>query len=167
MSALLPSAQEKTSDNGLVILGVAESDAHVVANKLIEYELRLVGYQVINLGACTPIDEFVDAFRANPDADAIVIGSVNGHAYEDLKELQDARRDFLITCPVIVGGNLGVTREQAARTRQALLSLGVDHVLDDASELIPTLRNLPKRNSVRAGQKDGVMSALGELVPAV
>lgn len=148
MSALLSSAHEKTSNNGLVILGVAESDAHVVANKLIEYELRLVGYQVINLGACTPVDEFVDAFRANPDAHAIVIGSLNGHAYDDLKELQDARRDLLITCPVIVGGNLGVTREQAGRARQALLSLGVDHVLDDSSELLPILRDLPRRNTV-------------------
>lgn len=155
MSALLASIPGQPSNNGIIILGVAESDAHVVANKLIEYEMRLVGYNVINLGACTPIDEFVDAFRANPGADAIVIGSLNGHAYEDLKGLQEARKDLLITCPVIVGGNLGVTREQAARTRQALLSLGVNHVLGDASELLAVLRNLPKRNSfmVAAGSK--------------
>lgn len=147
MSTLLAAAPERTLNDRLIILGVAESDAHVVANKLIEYELRLAGYNVINVGACTPIDEFVDAFLANPDADAIVIGSLNGHAYEDLKGLQKARRDLLITCPVIVGGNLGVTREQAARTRQALLSLGVDRVLDDASDLLSVLRNLPRRNS--------------------
>lgn len=147
MSALLAASPEQQSNNSLIILGVAESDAHVVANKLIEYELRLSGYKVINVGACTPIDEFVDAFRANPEADAIVIGSLNGHAYEDLKRLEEAKRDLLITCPVIVGGNLGVTREQAVRTKQKLLSLGVDHVLDDASEIPSVLRNLPKRNS--------------------
>ncbi|MFB6421492.1 cobalamin-dependent protein [Bradyrhizobium tunisiense] len=147
MSTFPVSAHEQTSNNRLIILGVAESDAHVVANKLIEYELRLVGYNVLNLGACTPIDEFIGAFKANPNANAIIIGSLNGHAYEDLKELEEAKRDLLITCPVIVGGNLGVTRDQATRTRQILLSLGVDYVLDDASELLSVLSNLPNRNS--------------------
>lgn len=161
MSGLLASADEQTSNNGLVMFGVAESDAHVVANKLIEYELRLVGYSVVRLGACTPIDEFADGFRANPHADLVVIGSLNGHACEDSKGLQDARRDLLITCSVIVGDNLDVTSEKTARTRQALLSLGMDHVPDNASELPSVLRSLPRRNSLsHAGKEDDVMRAL-------
>lgn len=147
MSAKPAPTTEQSSEKRVIILGVAESDAHVVANKLIEYELRLSGFHVINLGACTPVDEFVDAFRSHPYADAIVIGSLNGHAYEDLKPIRDAKNDLLISCPIVVGGNLGVTRDQAAKTREELLSLGVDYVLDDASELPLLLHKLPRRNS--------------------
>ncbi|MDW9452113.1 methylaspartate mutase [Sinorhizobium meliloti] len=130
-----------------MILGVAASDCHVVANKLIEYELRASGFNVINLGACTSVDEFVNAFQSHPDADAMVIGSLNGHAYEDLKALRDAKDNLLISCPVIVGGNLGVTRDQAAKTREKLLALGVDYVLEDVAELLLLLDQLPRRNS--------------------
>ncbi|MQX94648.1 methylaspartate mutase [Sinorhizobium meliloti] len=130
-----------------MILGVAASDCHVVANKLIEYELRASGFNVINLGACTSVDDFVNAFQSHPDADAMVIGSLNGHAYEDLKALRDAKDNLLISCPIIVGGNLGVTRDQAAKTREKLLALGVDYVLEDAAELISLLNQLPRRNS--------------------
>ncbi|MER9071155.1 cobalamin-dependent protein [Mesorhizobium sp. M0902] len=139
-------AAEQSSGGRVIILGVAESDAHVVANKLIEYELSISGFNVINLGACTPVEEFVDAFQAHPYADAIVIGSLNGHAYEDLRSIRDAKKDLLISCPIIVGGNLGVTREQAAKTKEELLSLGVDYVLDDAAELPFLLNHLPPRN---------------------
>jgi methylaspartate mutase sigma subunit len=140
----------QSSRSRLIILGVAESDAHVVANKLIEYELTLNGFKVLNLGACTSVAEFVDMFQTHPYADAVVIGSLNGHAYEDLKSIESAKGDLLIACPIIVGGNLGVTREQAARTRDALLALGVDYVLDDVTELTALLHRLPRRNTFAA-----------------
>jgi methylaspartate mutase sigma subunit len=150
MSAMQADVAEQSFPNRTIILGVAESDAHVVANKLIEYELSFNGFKVLNLGACTSVGEFVDAFQLHPYADAVVIGSLNGHAYEDLKSIEAAKGDLLISCPIVVGGNLGVTREQAARTRDALLSLGVDYVLDDAAELTALLHSLPRRNSFTA-----------------
>ncbi|WP_202881839.1 cobalamin-dependent protein [Sinorhizobium meliloti] len=146
MPTKLRPATEQFSEGRVIILGVAGSDCHVVANKLIEYELRASGFDVINLGACTSVDEFVNAFQSHPDADAMVIGSVNGHAYEDLKALRDAKDNLLIPCPIIVGGNLGVTRDQAAKTKEKLLALGVDYVLEDAAELLLLLHQLPRRN---------------------
>ncbi|WEX79732.1 cobalamin-dependent protein (plasmid) [Sinorhizobium numidicum] len=146
MSAKPRPATEQFSGDRVIILGVAESDCHVVANKLIEYELRLSGFNVINLGACTPVDEFVAAFQSHPYADALVIGSLNGHAYEDLKAIRDAKSNLLISCPIIVGGNLGVTRAQAAKTREELLALGVEYVLEDAAALPLLLHQLPRRN---------------------
>ncbi|MER9191553.1 cobalamin-dependent protein [Mesorhizobium australicum] len=146
MSAKPRPATEQFSEGRVVILGVAESDCHVVANKLIEYELSRSGFDVINLGACTSVDEFVAAFQLHPYTDALVIGSLNGHAYEDLKAIKDAKRDLLISCPIIVGGNLGVTRDQAAKTKAALLAIGVDYVLDDSAALPQLLHKLPRRN---------------------
>ena len=44
-----------------VILGVAASDSHAVANHLIAHSLRGLGYTVVNLGTCTPVEEFAEA----------------------------------------------------------------------------------------------------------
>jgi methylaspartate mutase sigma subunit len=125
-----------------VILGVAASDAHVVANQLIAFQLRYLGYHVVNLGACTPVSQFVACATEHPDALAIVIGSVNGHAVEDLTPLRTAKAAGLVPCPVIAGGNLSVGSSKTGREAAALHRLGVDHVLTEISELIALLGEL-------------------------
>jgi len=125
-----------------VILGVAASDAHAVANRLIDIALTEAGYQVINLGPCTPVAEFVACLAEHPNALAIAIGSLNGHAVEDLAPLREARDSGKLHCPVIVGGNLTVGGTGRADAIAALGELGVDHVLDDVSELIAALGQL-------------------------
>jgi methylaspartate mutase sigma subunit len=135
-----------------VILGVAASDAHTVANHLIADSLRRSGYVVINLGVCTPLADFADAYRRHPDALAVAIGSTNGHAYDDLRELPDLRARGELTCPVIVGGNISVGSRKAAGHRQRLLDLGVDHVLSDVEDLYPLLRELAADRAVAIGQ---------------
>lgn len=92
----------------------------------------------------------MNAFQSHPDADAMVIGSLNGHAYQDLKALRDAKNNLLISCSIKIGGNLGVTRDQAAKTREKLLALGVDYVLEDVAESLLLLHQLPRRNYFNA-----------------
>ncbi|MBP1161549.1 cobalamin-dependent protein [Rhodococcus sp. PvR099] len=125
-----------------VILGVAASDAHAVANHLIAHELDECGYYVVNLGVCTPIAEFAAAAREHPRAVAILIGSLNGHAHEDLRELAKVKEVGEITCPVIVGGNLSVGSAKSADSVERLYALGVDYVLDDASQIVGLLTQL-------------------------
>ncbi|MFE9426689.1 methylaspartate mutase [Kitasatospora sp. NPDC006697] len=125
-----------------VILGVAASDSHAVANHLIAFQLRQLGYQVVNLGPCTPVSEFADCHAENGDALAVVIGSINGHALEDLAPLRAVRDQGLLDCPVIVGGNLSVGSAKTGREGDALLALGVDHVLQDVDELVGLLEEL-------------------------
>lgn len=124
----------------VVILGVAASDAHAVANQLIAIMLRQQGFVVINLGVCTPLEEFADAYRAHPQAEAILIGSLNGHAYEDLKRLPQLRSAGQLACPIIVGGNLSVGSHKSPESANRLRALGVDHILEDAHQL-PNLLN--------------------------
>lgn len=134
------------NDQRVVILGVAGSDAHAVANHLIAYFLRARGFTVINLGTCTPIAEFAEACRDHPEAEAVLIGSLNGHAFEDLRDLKGARANGLITCPVIVGGNLSVGSHKSDTDIQRLYGLGVDHILADTDQLpdlLDALRDLP------------------------
>ena len=134
----------------VVILGVAASDAHAVANQLIAMMLRQNDFVVINLGVCTPLEEFAEAYRAHPQAEAILIGSLNGHAYEDLKALPQLRSAGHLACPIIVGGNLSVGSHKSPETANRLRALGVDHILDDAHQLPALLDRLANEGPARA-----------------
>lgn len=122
-----------------VLLGVAASDAHAVANQLICRHLRGHGFHVVNLGVCTPLTEFADALDREPAAEAVVIGSLNGHAYSDLVDLPELRRRGRLRRPVILGGNLSVGAHKQAGDLRRLGALGVDHILHDVAELVPLL----------------------------
>ncbi|MFD0560959.1 cobalamin-dependent protein [Kitasatospora saccharophila] len=123
----------------LVILGVAASDSHAVANHLIAHGLRADGFTVVNLGTCTPVAEFADACARHPQAEAVLIGSLNGQIHEDLHDLAEAKRSGRIPCPVLVGGNLSVGSAKDAASTERLYALGVDQVLSAAADLVPVL----------------------------
>jgi methylaspartate mutase sigma subunit len=126
----------------LVILGVSASDSHAVANHFIAYQLRELGFTVVNLGTCTPVAEFAAACQENPDAEAVLIGSLNGHIHEDLRDLPEARAAGLIPCPVIVGGNLSVGNTNDAAARARLYALGVNRILTDPADIPAVLDQL-------------------------
>ncbi|MFF3754998.1 cobalamin-dependent protein [Streptomyces sp. NPDC002018] len=130
-----------------VILGVAASDSHVVANHLIAHALRAEGFHVVNLGTCTTVDEFADAHREYPWAEAVIIGSLNGHAYEDLQDLPAARAAGLLSCPVVLGGNLSVGSRKDTGDIDRLYALGVDVILADPDRLPATLDALRERRN--------------------
>ncbi|MFD5397258.1 methylaspartate mutase [Streptomyces sp. NPDC127097] len=133
------------SAHEVIVLGVTASDAHAVANQLIAHGLRAHGYTVINLGVCTPVAEFALAVRENPGVLAVVVGSLNGHAYEDLCDLPAARAAGDLACPVILGGNLSVGSRKDPDALDRLRRLGVDHILSELSDLAPLLRELARR----------------------
>jgi len=133
---------------GTIVLGVASSDAHAVANQLIDYSLRGEGYEVVNLGTCTSVSEFAEALAQHTDVLAMVVGSLNGHVHEDLRDLPAARRSGAISCPVVVGGNLSVGSQKDESAVRRLYELGVDYVLGGAHELIPLLDELSTSGAV-------------------
>ncbi|WP_327324789.1 cobalamin-dependent protein [Streptomyces sp. NBC_01210] len=133
---------DQNQERRSVILGVAASDAHAVANHLIAHSLRSIGFQVINLGTCTPVSEFAAACAEHPEAEAVIIGSLNGHAQEDLRDLPAAKKSGAIACPVVLGGNLSVGSHKETAALDRLYALGVDYILDDPSELPDVLDRL-------------------------
>ena len=134
----------------LVVLGVAESDAHAVANQLIALQLRDYGFTVVNLGVCTPLGDFADAVDAHPQAEAVLIGSLNGHAHHDLRELPALRAAGRLHPPVIVGGNLSVGSRTTEADLSRLRDLGIDHILTDSNEIVLLLDRL--RSTVKAAE---------------
>ncbi|WP_256362213.1 cobalamin-dependent protein [Streptomyces sp. TRM70350] len=135
-------AHEQNPQRRSVILGVAASDAHAVANHLIAHTLRSLGFHVVNLGTCTPVSEFAAACAEHPQAEAVIIGSLNGHAQEDLRDLPAAKASGAIACPVVLGGNLSVGSHKEAAFLDRLRALGVDHILEDPAELPALLDRL-------------------------
>ena len=125
-----------------VILGVAASDSHAVANHLIAFSLRGLGFDVVNLGTCTPVEEFAQACEEHPDAEAVVIGSLNGHVHEDLRGLAEAKATARINVPVVVGGNLSVGSRKDRAAHDRLYAIGVDHILADPAKLPDLLDGL-------------------------
>ncbi len=140
----LPSASKH---HGTVVLGVAASDAHVVANHLIAMFLRRQGFEVINLGACTPTEDFVQAASQASDLVAVLIGSLNGHALDDLADLPQLKRRYRITAPIVVGGNLSIGAIKNDQAIQALHALGVDMVLRHPRQVAGALRMLRPRQA--------------------
>lgn len=129
-----------------VIIAVAKSDAHVVANRMIHMMLLQEGYDVINLGVCTSVEEIAEACRQHPDAVAVLIGSLNGHASVDLLPLKQAKLKGQIRCPVVLGGNLSVGKEKTENLKNTFHQIGVDYVLDSADQILQTLEEIENAN---------------------
>lgn len=147
MNLLSPSAAPPLAlQRGTIVLGVAASDAHVVANHLIAMYLRRLGFTIINLGACTPTEDFMRAASACSDLVAVVIGSLNGHALEDLADLPGLKASYRVTAPVVVGGNLSVGAIKTDEVIERLNALGVDIVLAHPGQLVDALRALGWRD---------------------
>jgi methylaspartate mutase sigma subunit len=138
------------SGRGTIVLGVAASDAHVVANHLIAMFLRRQDFSVINLGACTPTEEFMKAASTAPNLVAVLIGSLNGHALEDLADLPVLRLRYQVSAPVLVGGNLSVGAIKSDDIITALLALGVDMVLQHPNQIVEALSILEAHAAARA-----------------
>ena len=85
---------------------------------------------------------FADAGRQHPDAVAVLIGSLNGHAFEDLKGLNVVKASGAVRCPVIVGGNLSVGSEKKESDKTRLYGIGVDYVLSSPEEILLLLNRI-------------------------
>lgn len=150
-----------TDEQRTVILGVAASDSHAVANHLISHSLREYGFTVVNLGTCTPIEEFAVAYAQHPEAEAVLIGSLNGHAHEDLRDLPLARSTGRLPCPVILGGNLSVGSQKSETSIARLYALGVDRILRDPAQIPATLDELraAREQRPRPGARQPIAAA--------
>jgi methylaspartate mutase sigma subunit len=149
VECLAPQTPGKALVRGTVVLGVTASDSHVVANHMISIYLRGQGFHVVNLGPCTPTEEFMRVAATAPDLVAVLIGSLNGHALDDLADLPRWRADYQIHAPIIVGGNLSVGALKSENVAGKLMALGVDAVIEHPRQILTTLLHLPSQRPTR------------------
>ncbi|MEV0580590.1 MULTISPECIES: cobalamin B12-binding domain-containing protein [unclassified Streptomyces] len=119
---------------GTAVVTTMVSDSHTWNLVFLQLLIEELGYEVINLGPCTPDKVLVDACRETAP-DLVVVSSVNGHGHQDGLRVIEALRACgeLASTPVIIGGKLGVAGQQSEAAIGALLSAGFDAVFDDAS----------------------------------
>jgi methylaspartate mutase sigma subunit len=125
----------------VLVTGLA-SDAHTWNLVYLQMLLEERGHAVRNLGACVPVATLVaECLRQVPDL--VVIGTVNGHGWQDGEQAIGALRrgPELTGTRIVIGGKLGVDGphgishgvSHAARLRAA----GADAVFEDHAGIGP------------------------------
>ncbi|MGC7097550.1 cobalamin B12-binding domain-containing protein [Amycolatopsis lurida] len=125
----------------VVVTGLA-SDAHTWNLVFLQLLIEELGYHVVNLGPCVP-DEVLVAECRSVDPVMVVIGSVNGHGFQDGKRVIEKLRACagLADTPTVIGGKLGTGGEHDGERLDALLEAGFDAVFDDGDDSVGRLRN--------------------------
>ena len=97
-------------DKATIITGTVGVDAHVIGTKVISRALRDAGFNVVELGAQTPPEEFIKVAQETA-ANAMLMSSLYGMAEQDLQGFKEkcieAGLDDVL---LYLGGILGVTR---------------------------------------------------------
>ena len=110
--------------------------------------LKESGFIVNNRGACTPLAEVFEATTQMLTL-AIVLGSQNGHALEDISELNNLRKAYGYDIPVYIGGNLSVGANKADDLPKKFKAAGVDYLVSDFEELKLELTKLTNQTDIQ------------------
>ena len=113
-----------------VVLGVIGNDIHIVGNKVLEQCLREWGYQVLNIGANRTPKEFACA-AAESDANAVLIGSLNGEALHWSRSLRTCFEEAGVGDLLIyMGGNLLNTYSDNDTVDKIFADIGINRVFN-------------------------------------
>jgi methylaspartate mutase sigma subunit len=127
-------ASPATPFRGTVVVSGLASDAHTWNLVYLQLLIEELGYHVVNLGPCVPDGVLVETCR-KIDPALIVLGSVNGHGRTDGLRVVARLRDCpeLVATPMVIGGKLTVSDEDASLFAPELLDAGFDAVFPDRS----------------------------------
>lgn len=116
-----------TRKHSRCIVATIESDSHMWNLVYLQLWLEERGWEVTNLGCCTPSADIVDAI-GRLETDLLVISSVNGNGlYQGRQLIHCVRRQFaLLRC--VIGGKLTTDESDNPRVRTALRAAGYDGV---------------------------------------
>lgn len=121
----------------VIVSGLA-SDAHTWNLVYLQMFLEERGHRVRNLGACVP-DAMLVAECLRHDPDLVVIGTVNGHGWQDGERVIGALR----ACPelegtrIVIGGKLGIDGPRGVSHADRLRRVGADAVFEDHAGITP------------------------------
>jgi methylaspartate mutase sigma subunit len=90
------------------------------------------GHRVRNLGACVP-DAMLVAECVRHDPDLVVLGTVNGHGWQDGERVLRAlrARPELTGTRIVIGGKLGIDGPRGVSHADRLRQVGADEVFED------------------------------------
>ena len=109
-----PSFARRGRTRGTVVIGGAAGDHHSIPLAILGDILRGRGLAVVELGANTPPDSFVQSAREHDDVIAVAIGVGSDDSVESARDTARLLHEQLPGIHVFVGGP-AVTSERAAR----------------------------------------------------
>ncbi len=110
---------------GTVVVGAPAGELHAVPVAVVADLLRGAGLEVVDLGANTPYQAFVDAALHSDRLRAIAIGATMEGNDEAIRDSVTALHDVVPGTPILVGG-AGVPTEKVSRRLGADLWSGPD-----------------------------------------
>lgn len=121
-----------TGSHRTVIVSSVSSDAHTWNLVYLQLLIEELGFTVVNLGPCVPVDLLVAECVSRGPA-MVVISSVNGHGYQDGMRAIEALRAVpeLATVPMVIGGKLDTSPARTESHIDDLMAAGFDAVFDD------------------------------------
>jgi methylaspartate mutase sigma subunit len=128
-----------------VILATIPSDSHCWNLVFMELFLKEQRFDVINLGPCTPFELILECTLKNT-VSAIIISSVNGHAFLEAERLiKMIRKNVPYDIPVYLGGKLSTDMKKAEFYAKELENAGYTKAYsenDDMSDFKAQLKSL-------------------------
>ncbi|WP_060477027.1 cobalamin B12-binding domain-containing protein [Pseudomonas monteilii] len=128
------------------LLATVESDSHMWNLVYLQLWLAERGWQVLNLGCCTPVQAVLDALDHHRHPHLLVISSVNGHGYSQGMALIRTLRQRHPHLHVVIGGKLTTSQAHTQKVGAELLAAGFDAVFTQADALDTFDRHLQKLN---------------------
>lgn len=99
---------------GTVVLGAPPDDLHALPSAIVADLLRGRGFDVLDLGANTPVSSFVESAREASRLVAVIVGATSNDSVARLSEIAVALRNAGIGAPIYFGGR-AVPSESIAR----------------------------------------------------
>lgn len=89
---------------GTIVLGAPEGDLHALPSAIVADLLRGRGFEVLDLGANTPVASFVECARGANRLIAVMVGVTSPESVTRLTEIATGLRDESIGVPIFFGG---------------------------------------------------------------
>lgn len=122
---------------GTVVLGAPEGDLHALPSAIVADLLRGRGFDVLDLGANTPVSSFVESARGANRLVAVLVGASSNDAVARLAGIAAALRADGVTAPIYFGGGAvsdeGLARELGADGWSGADALSVIAAIDDVT----------------------------------
>lgn len=117
------------SSRRLAVVATTPDDSHMWNLVGVQLELEERGFQVINLGACTPGDLLAETIREHRPA-LIVVSSINGHGAISMATVLRTLEEYQLkrVAPILIGGILTTDPATAAIAEGQLLDMGCSGV---------------------------------------
>lgn len=127
-----------------ILISSISSDSHTWNLVYMQLLCEELGYEVINIGNCIPMEYLIQKTHYHKP-DLLIISTVNGHGHiEAMQIIKEIKKyDMLKNMKAIIGGKLGTMGENNQQYTQKLLDEGFDQVFsgDNAVENFVTYMN--------------------------